>query len=225
VLDDVSFELTPGSRLAVVGPSGSGKSTLVAAALRLLAPRAGTVALDDGRSVVPLTDLPAAAVPPLVSGCLQDDHLFAASLRENLRIGRPRASDADLDEVAARLGLLPWVRSLPDGWGTRAGADGAEVSGGQRQRLLLARALLADPAVLVLDEPTAHLDPETERLVVEDLLRVTAGRTVLLSTHRRTGLDQVDAVLHVSDGHVAALDPAGRSDGRADGAAASRRCT
>jgi ABC-type transport system involved in cytochrome bd biosynthesis fused ATPase/permease subunit len=209
VLDDLSLALPPGSRVAVVGPSGSGKSTLVAAALRLLAPRAGTVGLADGDRAVPLTELPATAVPPLVSGCLQDDHLFAASLRENLRVGRPGASDAELDDVAARLGLLAWVRSLPDGWGTRAGADGAEVSGGQRQRLLLARALLADPDVLVLDEPTAHLDQETERLVVHDLLRATAGRTVLLSTHRTTGLDQVDAVLQVSDGGLQPLQTVG----------------
>jgi ABC-type bacteriocin/lantibiotic exporter with double-glycine peptidase domain len=106
------------------------------------------------------------------------------------------------------LGLLAWVRSLPEGWSTRAGADGAEVSGGQRQRLLLARALLADPDVLVLDEPTAHLDPDTERLVIHDLLRVTRGRTVLLSTHRTAGLEDLDAVLLVEAGLVRPVEPA-----------------
>ncbi|MCW2622605.1 MAG: transporter, CydDC cysteine exporter (CydDC-E) family, permease/ATP-binding protein CydC, partial [Frankiales bacterium] len=189
VLEALDLTVPSGSRVALVGPSGCGKSTLLAATLRLLQPAAGTVEVagpDSSRSV---SDLHPEQMPTLVAGCLQGDHVFDASLRENLRIGRPLAEDGDLDAVADRLGLLTWVRGLPDGWSTPAGPDGNRLSGGQRQRLLLARALLADPGVLVLDEPTAHLDPETERVVLSDLLAATVGRTVLLTTHRPAALD------------------------------------
>src|SRR5581483_10054615 len=183
----------------VVGPSGCGKSTLLAAAVRLLRPAAGRLDVTGSDGAVELAALPAAAVPPLVAGSLQGDHVFDATLRDNVRLVRPAATDDELDAVARRVGLLDEIRALPRGWSTPAGADGAALSGGQRQRLLLARALLADPAVLVLDEPTAHLDAATEQVVLDDLLGATAGRTVLMSTHRSVAPGRIDGVVRFDD--------------------------
>ncbi|HEV7204186.1 MAG TPA: thiol reductant ABC exporter subunit CydD [Jatrophihabitans sp.] len=200
VLRHAALDLRPGTRLAVMGPSGCGKSTLLAAALRLLPVSDGSLALTGAGVAAELGDLPAAAVPPVVAGSLQGDHVFDATLRDNLRVVKPEASDEDLDALAERVGLGELIVSLPDGWSTPAGPDGATLSGGQRQRLLLARALLADPEVLVLDEPTAHLDPETERRVLDDVLDATSGRTVLMTTHRRLDDDRVDATVQLADG-------------------------
>ncbi len=199
VLHGAALQVSAGTRVAVVGPSGCGKSTLLAAALRLLPVTAGALDVVGDRAVA-LSALAAADVPPLLAGSLQGDHVFDATLRDNLRVVRPEALDTELDDVARRSGLTDFLSSLPSGWSTPAGPDGAALSGGQRQRLLLARALLADPHVLVLDEPTAHLDAVTEQGVLRDLLDATAGRTVLMSTHRRLLPGQVDDVLRIEDG-------------------------
>jgi ABC-type transport system involved in cytochrome bd biosynthesis fused ATPase/permease subunit len=196
VLVGASLDLCSGQRVALVGPSGSGKSTLLAAVLRLAPTEAGLISLHDAPGPdVPLPDLRADQIPPLVSGSLQGDHVFSTTLRDNLRFVAPDATDADLDVVATRVGLAGWVRDLPDGWSTRTGIDGAKLSGGQRQRLLVARGLLANPAILVLDEPTAHLDAETEAAVLANLMDATAGRTMLVSTHRSHLLGAFDQVL------------------------------
>ena len=197
VLSEVNVNVRAGTRVAVMGPSGCGKSTLLATALRLLPVRAGRLDVIDDGTVTPLARIPSEDVPPLISGSLQGDHIFNTSLRDNLRVVRPDAGDADLDHIAERAGLRQFIRSLPEGWATRAGPDGDNLSGGQRQRLLLARALLAAPAVLILDEPTAHLDSTTEHAVLTDLLDTTRGQTVLLSTHRRIPDDQVDQVIYL----------------------------
>jgi ATP-binding cassette subfamily C protein CydCD len=216
VVRDASLSLRPGQRVALVGPSGCGKSTLLTAALRLLPVAAGRFELTSGPLAAgpgaALADLRAADVPPLVAGSLQGDHVFDASLRDNLRVVRPEATDADLDAVAARAGLRTFLDGLPRGWSTPAGRDGSALSGGERQRLLLARALLFAPAVLVLDEPTAHLDTETERAVLADLLAGTRGQTVLMSTHRHLGAGQVDAVIVISGGTTTSTTELGHPD-------------
>jgi ATP-binding cassette, subfamily C, bacterial CydC len=127
----------------------------------------------------------------------QDSHLFSASIRDNLRLARPDASDAALEQALRRARIWDWIVRLPDGLDTRVGENGRELSGGQRQRIVLARALLADRPVLVLDEPTAHLDPATATELVRDVLAAGAERTVLLITHRPEGLERVDRVVEL----------------------------
>jgi ATP-binding cassette subfamily C protein CydC len=197
-LDGLDLDLYPGRRVALIGPSGAGKSTAAAVLLRFRDPAGGEVTLNGAD----IASYAADDVRTVIGGYPQDPHIFDATVRDNLRLGRADASDDELTAAAARTRLLPWIDSLPRGWDTPVGAHGAAMSGGERQRLALARALLADPAVLVLDEPTAHLDPETRAALTEDLLTLTAGRATLLITHEVEGLDQVDEIVVLDDGKV-----------------------
>ena len=196
VLRDVDLGLPAGSRVAVVGPSGSGKSTLVALLLRFLDPQRGSVALDGRRlDRLALSDVRARI------GLVDDDpHVFASTLRENLRLARPGADDAELLAALDRARLTPWVAQLPEGLDTFLGDGHADVSGGERARIGVARALLGDRRVLVLDEPTAHLDSGTAEALAADVLGTSAdGRSVVWVTHGRAGLDRVDRVLRLGD--------------------------
>jgi thiol reductant ABC exporter CydC subunit len=198
-LDRVSLDLPPGRRVALVGANGAGKSTLAAVLMRFCE-LSGGAALLNGHD---LASYAADDIRSVIGGCPQDPHLFDATLRDNLRLARPSATGEELEAAVARARLLPWIRSLPQGLDTRVGTRGAAVSGGQRQRLALARAFLADPALLILDEPTAHLDPEASRALTADLLHTTEGRAVLLITHDRDELDQVDQIVLLDHGRIA----------------------
>jgi ATP-binding cassette, subfamily C, bacterial CydC len=199
VLDGVDLCLPAGGRIALVGPSGAGKSTIVGLLLRFRDPDRGRVTLA-GRD---LRDYRQADVRRVIAVAGQESHLFSASIRENVRLARPGAGDAETEAVLRQARIWGWIGTLRDGWETQVGEDGRELSGGQRQRIVLARALLADTPVLVLDEPTAQLDPETADALLRDVFAAAGRRSVLLITHRREGLDLVDQVVTLAAGRVA----------------------
>lgn len=202
-LRSLDLTLVPGRRIAVVGPSGSGKTTLAQVLLRFLDASSGTYSIGG----VAADALDGDTVRRSVGLCAQDAHVFDSSIRENLRLARTVASDAELYDALSRARLLEWVRSLPEGLDTPVGEHGARLSGGQRQRLALARALLADFPVLVLDEPAEHLDLATADALTADLLAATEGRTTVLITHRLAGVEAVDEVLVLDAGRVAQRGP------------------
>ncbi|MFD8978348.1 thiol reductant ABC exporter subunit CydD [Streptomyces sp. NPDC059564] len=202
-LHGLDLTLEAGRRIAVVGPSGSGKTTLAQVLLRFLDPGEGTYTLSgtDART------LDGDDVRRVVGLCAQDAHLFDSSVRENLRLARTGASEEQLREALGSARLLEWADGLPDGLDTLVGEHGERISGGQRQRLALARALLADFPVLVLDEPAEHLDLATADALTADLLAATEGRTTVLITHRLAGLEAVDEVLVLDRGAVVQRGP------------------
>ncbi|MFF3820551.1 thiol reductant ABC exporter subunit CydD [Streptomyces bluensis] len=202
-LAGIDLTLDQGRRIAVVGPSGSGKTTLAQVLLRFLDAHEGTYTLGG----VDAYALEGDAVRRLVGLCAQDAHLFDSSVRENLLLARKDATEPELRDALARVRLLDWVDGLPDGLDTLIGEHGARLSGGQRQRLALARALLADFPVLVLDEPSEHLDLATADALTADLLAATEGRTTLLITHRLAGLEAVDEVVVLGEGRVVQRGP------------------
>jgi thiol reductant ABC exporter CydC subunit len=193
-LDGVSLALEPGEKVALVGPSGAGKTTVANLLLRFLDPQRGRVTLG-GRD---LRAYRQADIRRVISLAGQDSHLFTASIRENVRLARLGATDWEVEQALRRARILDWVRGLPDGLGTTVGEEGRELSGGQRQRIVLARALLTEAPVLVLDEPTAHLDPHTAEELIKDVFSAARDRTVLLITHRSEGLDLVDRVVELA---------------------------
>lgn len=202
-LASLDLTLTPGRRIAVVGPSGSGKTTLAQVLLRFLDASSGTYRLGG----VEASALDSDTVRRSVGLCAQDAHVFDSTIRENLRLARPGATDAELRDALSRARLLDWVLALPEELDTPVGEHGARLSGGQRQRLALARALLAGFPVLVLDEPAEHLDLPTADALTADLLDATRGRATVLITHRLTGLDTVDEVLVLDAGRVVQRGP------------------
>jgi ATP-binding cassette subfamily B protein len=198
-LDHVSFSLGRRGSVAFVGSSGSGKSTVLNLLLRFYDPSEGTILVNG-------TDLRDAAIDSLrvqTAVVFQENFLFNMSIRENIRLGRPGATDAEIEAAARDAEIHDFIVSLPDGYDTLSGERGSRFSGGQRQRLAIARAVLRRPALLILDEATSSLDPTTEAAVNATFSRIASGRTVISSTHRLSSVVHADWIYVMHQGQIA----------------------
>jgi subfamily B ATP-binding cassette protein MsbA len=198
MLRGISFEVEPGMRVALVGPSGSGKTTLMS-----LLPRLYDV--TDGRILIDGIDVRDYALRPLrrsIGIVQQDSFLFSGTIRDNIRYGRPKASDDEVIAAAQAANAHEFIVPLPGGYDALIGERGVNLSGGQKQRISIARALLKDPRILILDEATSALDSESESLVQEALGRLMQGRTCFIIAHRLSTVRHVDRILVLRDGQV-----------------------
>ncbi len=200
ILEDLDLVIPPGQRLAVVGETGAGKSTVAKLLMRFYDPVKGEVRLD-GQDLKRLTHASRASAVALIP---QDDFLFNATLRENIRFGRPSADDAAIWAVCETMGIDGWLRSLPEGLNTEVRERGSRFSSGERQLVALARAFLVDPDVIVLDEATSNLDPQTELAVEQALRRLLSGRTSVVIAHRLRSAERADRVIMIDAGTIIA---------------------
>jgi ATP-binding cassette subfamily B protein len=198
VLHDISFTIRPGERIAITGPSGSGKSTAINLLPRFLAPSKGTIRVG-GRDT---EDLPLPTLRSGISIAFQEVFLFNATIDENLRYARPDATRAEVERACKITGAHEVIERLPKGYETRLSDYGVELSRGEKQRITLARALLKNAPILILDEATASIDRESSRALVKTIFEEVQNRTIIMVTHEATLLDLVDHVICIRDGEV-----------------------
>ena len=201
VLSNLSLTVSAGETVALVGAPGAGKSTLIQLLLRLYDPQQGTLWVDD----FDLGQLSRKSVRAQMGVVLQESFLFAGSIADNLRIGQTHASLADMTEAVTTANLLGTIQALPNGFDALVGERGVTLSGGQRQRLAIARALLKDPAILILDDALSAVDTDTESLILGNLRRVRANRTTLIVAHRLSTVMHADRIVVLADGEVAQI--------------------
>ena len=198
VLEDISFRIAPGERVAVVGESGAGKSTLATLVPRLYDVTSGAIRIDE----VDVRDYRVRRLRRTIGIVLQDTILFSGRVRENLRYGRRDATDAEITEAAIAANAQEFIVRFPDGYDTVIGERGLTLSGGQRQRISLARTILQNPRILILDEATSSLDSESENLITEALERAQTGRTCLIIAHRLSTVLGADRILVLKQGRL-----------------------
>ncbi|HEY0667238.1 MAG TPA: ATP-binding cassette domain-containing protein, partial [Sphingobacteriaceae bacterium] len=198
VLDGVSFEARSGEKVAIVGPSGAGKSTIASLILRFYEVDKGSL-LFDGK---PSTEFSLTDIRNQVAIVPQDVLLFGGSIRENIAYGRLSATEEDIITAAKRANAYEFIKGFPEGFDTLVGERGIKLSGGQRQRIAIARALLKDPALLILDEATSSLDSESERLVQEALEELMKNRTSIIIAHRLSTIREADKIVVLEKGKV-----------------------
>ena len=199
VLKDVHTKVAAGQFVGIVGPTGGGKSTIVSMVPRFYDPGGGRVLIDG----VDLRDFTVKGLRSQIGFVLQDTVLFRGTVRDNIAYGRPSATDAEIVEAAKLANADEFIAKMPDGYNTMVGERGLTLSGGQRQRIGIARAIIRNAPILILDEPTAALDTESEKLVMEALERLMKGRTVLTIAHRLSTIRDAHKILVLKDGVVA----------------------
>jgi ABC-type multidrug transport system fused ATPase/permease subunit len=203
VLHEVSFKIEPGQVVGIVGPTGSGKSTVLSLLPRFYDPALGSVSIDG----IDVADYKVAALRSQIGFVLQDAVLFRGTVRENIAYGRPEATHEEIVAAAKVANAHDFISRMPQGYDSVVGERGETLSGGQRQRISIARAVIRNSPILVLDEPTAALDTESERLVIEALRRLMKGRTVIMIAHRLSTLIDADKIIVLKDGVVVEEGP------------------
>lgn len=195
---ELSLSIAPGEKVAIVGPSGAGKTTIVSLLLRFFDPQDGALRLGG----YDLRQLPLETVRAATAVVSQDTYLFHGSIADNIRLARPDATDAQLETAARDANIAEFIAALPDGYATEVGERGVSLSGGQRQRIAIARALLKDAPILILDEATSNVDAASEAAIQAALERLTAGRTIVVIAHRQSTIRDVDRIVVLREGRV-----------------------